>query len=346
MQQIMDMLEKCPEGLTSAQLTQRINTVSKKSIDRALGKLKLVSSIVPLCKVDRAQVWGIAPPSERDKMQRAFLSESFALVAAEDLAGWLPSSAAREIKKLATAARALLAAVAGPGLDDGERRILADWPQRFKSFPGAFTLQTPVAKHASLVDDIKDAVYHQRQIDAIYINRAGQRSEMPNFHPLAYLQVGHTGYVVGYASGKDAAPLKQYAVQRFVQAHVRDSRSPAVAPPGFKLDEFLMTSDSASFIGGPRNQVRLRVWGWLIPILQESWLANDMRMDPPDAEIDTAGGAIVTATLTMSWQFEHWLLSCGENVEVLEPAELRQKIVSRLRSGAARYATADMSSDA
>jgi predicted DNA-binding transcriptional regulator YafY len=343
MRKMIDLLGKCTDGLTAMQIAKRLSDRTERQVHRYLATLKQSLIVIDSQDgIDRAKVWKLLPPDEREQSQRALNSENFAMVAAEAMIGWLPPAAATQVTNLARDARDMLDKLAASDAEDKERRIQAAWPTRFKSFPGAFLLQTPVVDHRC-VDDIKDAVYQQRQLDVSYLTRSGRRSDIRNFHPLAYLHVGHTGYVVGYDGGDAASSPKLYAVQRFHRAHVLDQRFPVTVPRNFNLDNFLETSEHARFISGPQRRVRLKIWDWLIPVLRESKLSDDMRMDPPDAEIDETDGAIVTATVATSWQFSHWILSCGEAIEVLEPVDLRQEIMTRVSAAAARYSASILS---
>lgn len=333
---ILQLLQKNQGGMTSDALKARLNTVSKRSVDRYLKDLEMQALVRRLGKDNRARLWELVPVSEREQTQRALHGEIFAMIAAEAMVGWLPPSAALQIKDMAQNARKMLDRLADSQNEEREKRVHAEWPQRFRSFPGAFMLQEPEAGSSIMVDDIKDAVYGQRQMDVIYVSRSGGRSEIPHFHPLAYLQVGHTGYVVGYDGDMTSAPVKLYAVQRFQRADPRDSRFSVKVPDQFRLDTFLETSPNATFLGGLPRQVRLRVWDWLIPVLRESKLSSDMQMDLLNADSHSAG-VIVMATVTISWQFEHWILSCGAAVEVLEPADLREQVENRIKAAGARY---------
>jgi proteasome accessory factor B len=50
------------------------------------------------------------------------------------------------------------------------------------------------------------------------------------------------------------------------------------------------------------------------------------------------GGVELTVTVAGVVEIRPWILSWGEAVEVLEPAELREAIAASVRDAAARYA--------
>lgn len=342
MKKIMEVLGRNPVGMSSSEIASALKPLVKRTVDRhlqTLDKYGFVGIVPVLVHVKRhkgPRTWKALPISERQKRQIALNGENFALVAIEKMTSYLPPEAAATIVRLAKNARDMLNTLAHAEDEPKQKRIQATWPDRFVTLPGAFTLQSPIGDLA-LTNKIKDAIYQQNQMDVCYVHRSGFQSDIRNFHGLVYLHVGHTGYVVGYDGGKGPDSIRLYAVQRFKRADVLDSRFPVLVPIGFNLGTFLEHSNRAKFIAGPRQRVRLRVWDWLIPVLQESKLGCDMQITPPDATIGSVDGALVTVTIATSWQFKHWLVSCGEAIEVLEPPELRAEIMGRMSGAAARY---------
>jgi len=337
---ILAQLDKHREGLPAPKITKTLNgninyqekPVSEKSVMRYLKQMEAKFE-VESNTTGKPIVWKATPKDERNQKQRALNSQNFALVGVGDMVSGLPPKAAEVLKKLAKDAQEYLDEINQEGKNDNQ----TTWSNRFKTFPGGFQLQPPAIINSSLVDNIKDAVFTKMQMDISYVNRAGRRSDIRNFHPLAHLHIGHTGYVVGYDAAKGPSKIRPYAVQRFLKADILPSNYPVKIPEGFTIERFIEESPEASFFGGPKQFVKLRVWGWLITILKESAISDSMTMDPPDADPDGSEGAIVTATVTNSWQFEHWILSCAESIEVLEPETLREQVKGRVLKAAARY---------
>ena len=337
---MLAMLDQNRQGLSSVALARIVNdnidprkeTVSEKSITRYLQDMESKFE-VERSNAGKPILWKATPLDDRNRKQRSLNSQNFALVALGDMVSGLPPKAAEVLKKLAKDAQEYLDSKNQKG---GSSEVT--WSDRFKTFPGAFQLKSPTITNPTLIDNIKDAVFTQRQMDISYISRSGRRTDIRNFHPLAHLHIGHTGYVVGYDAQKGSPiEIKLYAVQRFIKADILPSNYPATVPDGFTVEKFIKESPEANFIGGPKHVVRLRVWGWLIPILKESAISDDMNILSDAADNDHPTEAIITATVITSWQFEHWILSCGEAIEVLEPAWLRAKIGHRFLLAASRY---------
>lgn len=337
---ILALLDKNRDGLSAAKVTKTLNgdinysekPISEKSTMRYLKQMEVKFEVESNTN-GKPIIWRAAPIDERNQKQRALNSQNFALVAVGDMVSGLPPKAADVLKKLAKDAQGYLDKVIQIDGNDNQ----TTWPNRFKTYPNAFQLQPPDIDNPTLIDNVKEAVFTKRQMYISYMDREGNRIDIRNFHPLGHIHVGHTGYIVGYDGVSGSSKIKTYAVQRFIKADILPSNYRVEVPDGFNLEMFIEESGRANFIGGPKLAVQLRVWGWMIPILQESALSSDMRMEPPDANQDDVEGAVVSATVMNSWQFEHWILSCAEAVEVLEPALLREQVRKRVLGAAARY---------
>lgn len=330
---VLKSISNSEDGITIPELAQRIFSVSEKTITRDVQVLFKEGYIFTDNENTRPKIWRAKPETDRQVSNIIRANQSLTMAAVGEITDWLPPSAANFLKRLASEAKQDLVKAAKSNPDRSEDAKLATWLNRFKFLPPVFVLQSPNTE-SQTVNHIKEAVYQQRQISISYVNRDGRSLEIRNFHPLAYLYVGHTGYVIGYDNEKGPNTIKLYAAQRFKEAAMLDTRYPVSVPHGFTLENFLATSKDASFIGGIPKRVRLKVWGWLVTILKESKLSDDMKMQLVGEDV-----AIVSATIATSWQFCHWILSCAEVIEVLEPQDLREHIKNRIKAAADRYSS-------
>lgn len=53
------------------------------------------------------------------------------------------------------------------------------------------------------------------------------------------------------------------------------------------------------------------------------------------------GNFLVRARMEDRWQFHRWLLSQVANIQVLEPTELREKIIAQLKAALAGYESSE-----
>ena len=66
-------------------------------------------------------------------------------------------------------------------------------------------------------------------------------------------------------------------------------------------------------------------------ILKETPTSKKMRLDEHDDSI------VIEDLVANSLELENWIIGFGEKVEVLEPAELRNKIKQRIKLAAKNY---------
>ncbi|WP_341678728.1 WYL domain-containing protein [Niveibacterium sp. SC-1] len=278
-----------------------------------------------------AHVWykGIGEAEERR------LDEYLSWIYLRSVATQLPPSIAATISQQAQRCETWLQELAKREYVEPRNRHLADqigWRDRYRVLPGAFELQPPKLD-AETAQELQWAVFNNRQINVIYRARDGKvEKEKRHMHPLAYLKVGHTGYVVLWSGLAEDKPML-HAIQRFRRVEALHD-APASMPYGFTLTSFL-SSPSAAFVGGEVRSFKARVHGWLVTVLSESPLAPNQTLELEDSPGEPV--AVVTAQLPISWQFHHWILSVHEVMEVLEPADLREAVVERLRSAITRY---------
>ena len=104
--------------------------------------------------------------------------------------------------------------------------------------------------------------------------------------------------------------------------------------PEFDI-ELALRSGSADFTTSGVVRLVLLARGYVSDLLQECRISADQHFEMeaarPDYEIR------VVATVRDSGSLLRWLLGCGSNIEVLEPADIRERIASQARGMARIY---------
>lgn len=145
--------------------------------------------------------------------------------------------------------------------------------------------------------------------------------------------IDHKWYLFGWDMGRKA--LRTFALSRM--GRLRVTRAAFRKPPHFNLAEMLkgaLTVHSGNL--GREAVVRLRLEGWAARVASE-------RRWHPSQEVRPLGNGRVEIELHLSGLEEvfRWVMSWGEQVEVLEPAELRDRVRKEAAVLAGRHASAD-----
>ncbi|HEY6406100.1 MAG TPA: WYL domain-containing protein, partial [Ktedonobacteraceae bacterium] len=126
---------------------------------------------------------------------------------------------------------------------------------------------------------------------------------------------------------------RSYRVSRVQDARVKDEA--CVRPKDFDLAEFWAESSTHFVANLPRYPVTVRIAPEVLETVYHAGrYARIDKAEPPDAE----------GWITLRLQFEQeeaacgYLLSFGTQVEIIEPRDLREKVVQLAESVAAFYA--------
>lgn len=134
---------------------------------------------------------------------------------------------------------------------------------------------------------------------------------------------GHSSYVIAYCHRTKSQ--RTFKIER-IEAIEEISESYAI-PPDFDANEFFGSSWGI-VVEGEVKTIKLKIDApELIRIMGEAIWHPSQRV-----ERQNDGSAIMTLRLTDTVELYSWILGWGEKVEVLEPAELRQKIVETAKA--------------
>jgi proteasome accessory factor B len=151
------------------------------------------------------------------------------------------------------------------------------------------------------------------------------------FHPyfLEPWAPGRSVYLIGHDESADA--MRTYKVERITSATLTQDRYEI--PSEFDPDRWLAHSWGIwSADTTPPVTVRLRFDASVAHRVRESiWHRSQELADLPD------GGVELRVTVAGVTEIRPWIMSWGDTVEVLEPAELREIVATALRGALARY---------
>ncbi|MGV1098738.1 helix-turn-helix transcriptional regulator [Thiovibrio sp. JS02] len=122
--------------------------------------------------------------------------------------------------------------------------------------------------------------------------------------------------------------IRLYALHRIKES--KRLYKASLQPEKFSLDEYLATG-ALDFGDGEFIRFEAYVTKDIVSLLQETPLSNDMKIRQKNNRL------WVGCTVVDSWQLHWWILSQGDNIEVIAPASLRSSIIEDIRAMGAVY---------
>lgn len=201
----------------------------------------------------------------------------------------------------------------------------AQWIKKVGNKSITLQLLPPVIREGVL-ETVQSALLEDKQLEVDYKRPGEVKPYSTMLHPLGLVQGGPTTYLAATAwKYKD---IHYYAVHR-IQNAVK-TKQDAVKPKHFVIDTEIPGSEIKF---GTLDEVKLEAYvsEWLCNILEETPLSHD-QVIVPDGDWSR-----LSATVEDSWQLRWWLLSQGNGIEVLKPADLRKAIKEDIRAALEQY---------
>jgi len=175
---------------------------------------------------------------------------------------------------------------------------------------------------------LQDAVWQDRQLAITYLKSDTTNSERV-VEPLGLVARGTVWYLVAVQEGT----IKSFRADRITA--VRLLEAPVVRPPGFDLEAHWAESKQAFVASLPRYAAVVRVRPEILSRMRWSQerVARVERVDQPD----DSGWQRVALRFDTEEEAVGYALSYGADLEVLEPAALRERVVAVARSVVSRY---------
>ena len=177
-------------------------------------------------------------------------------------------------------------------------------------------------ENVSFLPTLQEAIWGERELNLTY--QRGDDSTVERIvHPFGLVAKGNVWYLVGEVEGD----IRSYRVSRVKDATITERSF--VRPPDFDLAAFWETS-SADFIAAlPKYPATVRVDRAILPLIGYMW--RYARITHEDKQDE--GGWI---KLSVQFQTEEeactYVLGFGPQIEVLEPPELRERVVQLAKS--------------
>ena len=306
-------------GLTAAELAAELE-VSVRTVHRDVEALSEAG--VPIY-ADRGPHGGIRlVDGYRTRLTGMTPDEAEALF----LSGIPGPAAALGLGTVVTAARLKVLAALPPELRNRASRLV----ERFHlDASGWFQAGEPVP----FLADLSGAVWETRRLEIEY--ERGDRRVTRVLEPLGLVLKAGVWYVVAATDGQ----IRTYRVSRVAAARLLDETFER--PAGFDLAAFWTEASAAYEREAARVDVTVRVRPERMDALRRAVgdRAVDGAITLPSADPD--GWTHLRLTLDWPDEVHGQLLGVGRHLEVLEPPEVRRRLIASARATLARYAVDD-----
>ena len=185
----------------------------------------------------------------------------------------------------------------------------------------------------AVFEKLSRAVLESKEVSFDYHKLGAKGAERRTVKPYNLSDVSGGWYLIGHDGDRGA--MRTFAVQRMKA--IRISKKRFLRPEDFDVENYLGESFGIWRTGGTTDKpqrVRVRLEGWAARVAAE-------RMWHPSQEIKTRPGKTDSVEILFELaSFEEiirWVMSWGNQAEVLAPKALRDKVGKELRMAAKRY---------
>ena len=308
---MLKLIPQHPRQISARDLTERLWSegfeVGKRTIERDLISF---SATFPLISNERSKPYGWSWSKDAEAFSLPTMSPLQALtleLAHDHLASLLPASLLDTLAPYFKCADGVLSS--GEGVKE-----LARWRKKVAIVPAGQPLIPPDYAE-EIIEAVHSALLAEQQIEIIYTSREYSETKTYPAHPLGIVQRGAVTYLV--ATLYSYTDIRLFAVHRIQSAIVLNE--PSHTPEGFNLKHFI-SQGALGFEENGQIKLVIRMTVGAAEHLWETPLSLDQQIMP-----DKVGWVRLQAIVVDTAQLRWWLKGFGQEVEVLEPAAIREE---------------------
>lgn len=219
---------------------------------------------------------------------------------------------------------------AGFTLQEVSEMPLAEWPKKIAIVQPTQPLLMPDVL-PEVQGIVSEALLKDRQLRVHYRHSNGVLGDY-ELNPLGLVLRNGSIYLIASKVGTEVFDI--FVLHRIQEIEQLDD--PVIRPADFDLQHFIDTGGMGFNFSGEVSYRPIKLIAIFDPVtsnhLSESRLSEDQVIDRFED-----GRSKITATVRETEQLFWWLQSLGSRAEVLEPANLRQKMIDSVRELAKKY---------
>ncbi len=321
--QMLRLVPRHPGKISTAELKQRLADEGFDTTQRTIQRdLMTLSDIYPLTCDDRNRPFGWSWMAEADVMDIPGMDSHTALafwLASQHLEPLLPKTTVRQLQPhFKTAAHVLDSIPTDKGAPA--------WRNKVRVLHRGPKLKTP-AIASDVQNQIYDALLRNCCLAITYSPRWQEGKKEYEINLLGLVFKDGITYLV--CSMWDYPDIRLLTLHRIRAAEVLDK--PVTAPSGFDLDTYIVSGELDFAVGGD-IQLKALFSSDVAFHLSERPLSDDQTIiEQKDSQM------LVTANVQDTSELRWWLLGFGDQVEVVEPSNLRDYFAEIVSSMASAY---------
>lgn len=319
--EILKMLPSRAPGMTKRQLSELLNNhgfeIGARTVERDLNEL---SAIFPIACNDKGVPYGWywAKGAALD-LPGVSAAEALSLCLVERVIDpLLPASVMEVMQARFAQAKKKLDNLAGES-------VLQDWADKVANVSPSLEQLAPSIQ-PDVFETLQNALLHGEQVAVDYHAMKGNTEKQYTLNPLGLVQRGVFTYIVGCV--EPHTDIRLFAVHRMSDAERLTST--VNKPDNFSLQQYIKDG-GLHFTSGKTLSLVANVQEGTARVLAESPLSGDQTLT------ETTNGYKLCASVSDSWQLKWWIMSQGDNIEIIEPLAMRQDIKKQLENALARY---------
>lgn len=323
---LLRMIPRYPRKIDTAtierQLEQHDIIIHRRSIQR---DLEMLSTLFPLECDDREKPYGWSWSAESPSINIPTMPPAAALalrMTESFMFGMLPSEVSSQLAPYFKYASSVL--------DITDKKALRSWPDKVRSITRTQPLMPPgISPDAFAV--VSDSLLEGKRFQVSYIKRGADKPVDWTVNPLGLVLHDNLITLVctmgNYNQLKDVRTMHLHRIQT-----ARHLDEPALVPDGFDLDAFIKAGNFGYLQDHKMVQLKAIFENDAAFHLEETPLSPDQILLPHTEET-----VMVQATVADTKQLMWWLLGFGGRIEVLEPENLRDKLMEHAQLMLQKY---------
>lgn len=314
-----ELIPRYPTKVTAHQVKDGLeNRGYKTSLRTVQRDLQELSRLFPI-ECDDSSIpfgwsWKKNAPGYESPSMDPIQALTFSL-AAQYLEPLMPKASFKRVEKFFERAENVL-------MGDEKSNILR-WRKRVRVIPESIRFKEPKI-NLMVRQKLYRAVFEGKQVLATYKKRGAKNFQDRHIHPLGLVVKGSITYLICMMD-EDKLQPRYLPLQRFGTIEILDKN--VLEPKHFNLDEFIHKNN----LGFPQSDDL-----FTFKAIFDKTMAVHLYETPLNSKQvikETKDGKLlISARVPDTIQFEQWLLSFGDDVEIIYPARLRNKFKNKFKN--------------
>ena len=322
---ILRMIPREPDSKSAEIIKERLNNqgydIHIRSIQRDLIKLSAYFPLVDTSKEgSKTKYWSWTESSSFYEFPRMDSMTAFTFSMVESyLKKIFPDEVLGYLAHHFKRANSLLSEIQSTSFVRWHEKVrVLDWGQ---------PLLAPSIKK-DVIEEVYQALMKEKQLFGIYRPKGSENPKEYYLNPLGIVFRRELIYLV--CTINEYKDVRYLALHRFDSAEMKPN--PRLVPEKFDLDDYIAKQEFGLIFKEEPILLEVLLTKWVASYLEESPLTEDQRLE----EIE-GGKVLLKATVKETADLKKWLMSIGDQVEVLKPDVLREEFAENAKNLAQMY---------